>query len=205
MNISIWNNSKIVVSYNYFVTIIYIINNVCRNMKTNQNMKKLSSFGIGGNVRCLAYPVNSKELKKLLNYIHIHKIKYFFIGSGSNLLIDDNGFDGIVISLKKTFKKLKIIKNKISAESGVMLGHMVKEAMKAGIGGLESLIGVPGTLGGALIMNAGAYGSEISNYITLKIGDIIFTGSPAGVGSIKIEDFLEGFIEDKLIFEFRIK
>ena len=47
--------------------------------------------------------------------------------------------------------------------------------------------------------------SEISNYITLKIGDIIFTGSPAGVGSIKIEDFLEGFIEDKLIFEFRIK
>ena len=47
--------------------------------------------------------------------------------------------------------------------------------------------------------------SEISNYITLKIGDIIFTGSPAGVGAIKIEDFLEGFIEDKLIFEFKIK
>ena len=138
---------------------------ICNNTFIDYNMKKNTSFGIGGNVKCLVYPETKEELKDVLNYINRFKLKFYFIGSGSNLLIDDDGYNGVVISLKKTFKKLKIINNKIYAESGVMLGHLVKQAIKAGFGGFESLIGVPGTLGGALIMNAGAYGSEICNYI----------------------------------------
>ena len=80
-------------------------------------------------------------------------------------MVSDDGFDGVVISLQKTFKSLEISDDGIIyVESGVMLGNMVKNAIGENIKGLESLIGVPGTVGGALIMNAGAYGNEISNY-----------------------------------------
>ena len=128
-------------------------------------MSNHTTFGIGGPAGCLVYPDNREELSALLQYAHEEQIPAFFTGSGSNILVWDEGFDGCVISLRKTFKRLIITENcKIIAESGVMLGRLVKEAIRSNIGGLESLIGVPGTLGGALIMNAGAFGSEISNY-----------------------------------------
>ena len=124
-----------------------------------------TTFGIGGPASCLVYPDNREELAELLQYANEKNIPAFFIGSGSNILVWDEGVDGFVISLRKTFKRLTITENyQIVAESGVMLGTMVKEALRFHIGGMESLIGVPGTLGGALIMNAGAFGSEISNY-----------------------------------------
>ena len=124
-----------------------------------------TTFGIGGPADCLVYPINREELSELLQYANKENIPAFFIGSGSNILVWDEGFDGFVISLRKTFKKFTITENcQIIAESGVMLGTLVKEAIRFHIGGMESLIGVPGTLGGALIMNAGAFGNEISNY-----------------------------------------
>ena len=124
-----------------------------------------TSFGIGGPAECIIYPDNQEELSKILKYTNREQISIFFLGSGSNVLVWDDGFEGIVISLRKTFKKLTINNDcLITSESGVMLGTLVKEAIRNNINGLESLIGVPGTLGGALIMNAGAFGSEISNY-----------------------------------------
>ena len=134
-------------------------------MLINEPMCKHTTFGIGGPAACYINPENKLELKSILEFAAVEKIPVFFIGSGSNLLVSDEGFDGIVISLAKTFKKLNIRKSgEISAESGVMLGHLVRLSMQYGITGMESLIGIPGTLGGALVMNAGAYGSEISNY-----------------------------------------
>ena len=107
---------------------------------------------------------NRIELSKVLQYANKENIPAFFIGSGSNILVWDEGFDGIIISLRKTFKKLTITpNNQITAESGVMLGTMVKQATRKGFKGMESLVGVPGTVGGALYMNAGAYKDEISN------------------------------------------
>ena len=139
----------------------------------NEPMSKHTSFGIGG-YTCYILPKNEKELSSLLAYCTNNKIDTFFAGSGSNLLVSDQGFNGIVISLKKTFKKLTINQDgNIISESGVMLGNLVKNAIKHNIEGLESLIGVPGTLGGALMMNAGAYGSEISKYfISAKLMDM---------------------------------
>ena len=89
----------------------------------------------------------------------------FFIGSGSNLLVSDQGINGMVISIKKSFRNFSINNTRVFAETGTMLGRIVNSTIKEGLTGLESLVGVPGTLGGALIMNAGAYGSEISNYL----------------------------------------
>ena len=137
----------------------------------DEPLKKHTSFGIGGNASFYIYPENKTDLKNILQYSFINNIKVFFIGSGSNLLVSDNGFNGIVICLRKTFKNFTINKNlEATIGSGVMLGNMVKNLTKKSIKGLESLIGVPGTLGGALIMNAGAYGMEISNYlISIKV------------------------------------
>ena len=132
-------------------------------MTFDEPLAKHTTFGIGGPADCMVFPETREELSKLLKYAYQKKISAIFIGSGSNILVWDKGFDGIVISLKKSFKNLTIKRNsQIIVEAGVMLGTMVKEAMAAEIGGLESLIGVPGTVGGALIMNAGAFGSEIS-------------------------------------------
>ena len=134
-------------------------------MTFDEPLAKHTTFGIGGPADCMVFPKTREELSKLLKYAYQKKISAIFIGSGSNILVWDKGFDGIVISLKKSFKNLTIKRNsQIIVEAGVMLGTMVKQAMAAEIGGLESLIGVPGTVGGALIMNAGAFGSEISKY-----------------------------------------
>ena len=131
----------------------------------DEPMNRHTTFGIGGKAACYLMPKNIKELKKTIKYANEKNINTFFAGSGSNLLVSDEGYDGIIISLKKTFKKLKIlVDGTIIAQSGVMLGKMVREATKQKITGLESLIGVPGTVGGALYMNAGAYNHEISNY-----------------------------------------
>ena len=131
----------------------------------NEPMSKHSTFGIGGCAKILLLPRYKEEVKKILKYSKKNKIKIIFIGSGSNLLFSDDGFNGIVISLKKAFKKLEVFdKGRIVAGSGVILVKMVRKAINKNIKGLESLVGVPGTLGGALYMNAGAYGTEISKY-----------------------------------------
>lgn len=131
----------------------------------DEPMSKHTSYGIGGPVQAYIIPNDKKDLKSILKYSKQERISTYFVGSGSNLLVSDKGIDGIVITLGKSFKKLKINKNEVFAETGVMLGKMVKECSKKNLSGLESLIGVPGTLGGALIMNAGAFGGEISNYL----------------------------------------
>ena len=132
---------------------------------TDEDMSKHTSYGIGGPAKAYVQPKDEFDLANILKFADKHKIPTFFIGSGSNLLVSDDGIDGIVITLGKSLKKLVIKDTSVYAQSGVMLGKFVKECISRSLSGVESLIGVPGTLGGALIMNAGAFGSEISNYL----------------------------------------
>ena len=143
----------------------YIVENYPSISLIDEPMKKHSTFGVGGLAKVLLLPKKETEIVSILKYCNHKKIQTCFIGSGSNLLFSDEGFDGVIISLKRAFKNLEISDNgNIKAGSGVILVKMVREAIKKNIKGLESLSGVPGTLGGALYMNAGAYGAEISNY-----------------------------------------
>lgn len=136
----------------------------------NEPMSAHTSYGIGGPAWAYITPRDTSDLSEILHFANTYSLPTFFVGSGSNLLVADEGIDGLVITLGKSFRKLEISGNKIYAESGVMLGHLVKESMKQHLSGLESMIGVPGTLGGALIMNAGAFGGEISNcLINVKV------------------------------------
>ncbi|MEE9190097.1 MAG: UDP-N-acetylmuramate dehydrogenase [Candidatus Neomarinimicrobiota bacterium] len=129
----------------------------------NEPMAKHTSWGIGGPVLAFVRPESRADLTAILALINANNIPMYIAGSGSNLLVSDEGFNGIIISLAKTLNQIRFDGTTCYAEAGVMLGHLVKESIHRNLTGLESLGGVPGTLGGALVMNAGAYGSEISN------------------------------------------
>ena len=134
-------------------------------IKENELMSKHTYYGIGGPASIYVTPKDLADLKQILCYSNKYSIPTHFIGSGSNLLVSDDGIDGIVLSPGKALRKIQFNDCNVFAESGVMLGKLVRGSIKRNLSGLESLIGVPGTLGGALVMNAGAFGGEISNYL----------------------------------------
>jgi len=153
----------------------------------NEPMSRHTSYGIGGPAGAYITPRDRDDLRRILHFADEQNIPVFFIGSGSNLLVADEGINGIVITLIKSFNKLEIKGCHIYAETGVMLGHMVKHCIKQKLTGLETMVGVPGTLGGALMMNAGAFGSEISN--CLKNVDVMTLTGEIKQYSVKDIDF----------------
>ena len=153
----------------------------------NEPMSRHTSYGIGGPAGAYITPRDRDDLRRILHFADEQNIRVFFIGSGSNLLVADEGINGIVITLIKSFNKLEIKGCHIYAETGVMLGHMVKHCIKQKLTGLETMVGVPGTLGGALMMNAGAFGSEISN--CLKNVDVMTLTGEIKQYSVKDIDF----------------
>ena len=136
----------------------------------NESLKKHTTYGIGGPADLMIFPKSKQDLIKVVEIINENKIQLTILGSGSNILVSDNGIRGAVISLKNSLKQIEVDDNILYAECGTMLGKIVKHAVKNNLIGLENLNGVPGTLGGALIMNAGAWGGEISeNLIHVEV------------------------------------
>ena len=136
----------------------------------NESLKKHTTYGIGGPADLMIFPKSKQDLIKVIEIINENKLQLTILGSGSNVLVSDNGIRGAVISLKNSLKKIEVVDNILYAECGTMLGKIVKHAVKNDLIGLENLNGVPGTLGGALIMNAGAWGGEISeNLIHVEV------------------------------------
>ena len=133
----------------------------------NESMKKHTSFKIGGDADVFIYVNNIESLKIILGLITTENIPYFIIGNGTNLLVSDDGFRGIVLNLQHGLKNIEINKeeNTIYCEAGVPLNKVCVCALQNNLSGLEFAWGIPGTCGGALSMNAGAYGSDISNVI----------------------------------------
>ncbi len=136
------------------------------NIMENEPMVNHTSYGIGGPALAFIEPNSIKDLQIVKSFAEKNKVPVYCIGSGSNLLVSDKGVNGFVVSLEESFKNISFDENKCHAAAGVKLSRLVKECIKQNLTGLETLIGIPGTLGGALIMNAGAFGNEISNYLT---------------------------------------
>ncbi|WND01596.1 UDP-N-acetylmuramate dehydrogenase [Temperatibacter marinus] len=121
---------------------------------------RLSWFRTGGPADLLFEPTDEKDLAGFLRQLPSH-IPVTVIGVGSNLLVRDSGVRGVVIRLGRAFSDIEARGDLVKAGGGAMDAHVAKAAQKAGIGGLEFLIGIPGTLGGAVFMNAGAYNQEL--------------------------------------------
>ncbi|MBL6911503.1 MAG: UDP-N-acetylmuramate dehydrogenase [Candidatus Marinimicrobia bacterium] len=139
-----------------------IVDTTNATISVDEPMKKHTTYGIGGPAELFVLPSDKNDLISIVQLSKKYKQTVTIIGSGSNLLISDNGIKGVVISIKHCLRTINVDIDKIYVECGTMLGKIVKESMKHDLKGLENLIGVPGTLGGALMMNAGAWGGEVS-------------------------------------------
>ena len=133
-------------------------------VRINEPMMKHTSFRAGGAARWFAVPENVEELTAVLAACRKADTPWYVIGNGSNLLVSDKGFPGVIISTDK-FDRLEVNGTEISVGAGVMLSKLANTAYKAGLTGLEFAAGIPGTVGGACVMNAGAYGSEMINVL----------------------------------------
>ncbi|MBV1900437.1 MAG: UDP-N-acetylmuramate dehydrogenase, partial [Kordiimonadaceae bacterium] len=130
----------------------------------NANLSRLSWFRTGGTAEVLFEPADEADLVNFLRHLPMD-VPVTVIGVGSNMLIRDGGIKGVVIRLGRAFANIKIRGDIVKAGSAAMDVHVAKAAAKAGVSGLEFFIGVPGTIGGALRMNAGAYGQEIKDVL----------------------------------------
>lgn len=128
----------------------------------NVSLKDYNTYKIGGKTRYLVKPYNIDSLKELLIYIKNNNLKYIIIGNGSNIILPNSDYDGVIILLSK-LNEIKINENTVNAFCGVSLTYFVNELVKNNLGGLESLSGIPGTLGGAIVNNAGCYGQTIGD------------------------------------------
>lgn len=129
-------------------------------------MASHTTFRIGGPADYFVLPENAEELQGVLKLCAKEQVPYFILGNGSNLLVGDKGFRGVVIQLYKNFDGIEILGTTIKARAGAMLIRVAKEAAGAGLTGLEFASGIPGTIGGAMVMNAGAYGGEMKDVVT---------------------------------------
>ena len=128
-------------------------------------MRQFTSIKVGGPADTLFFPKDADELRKLVRYAWRRSIPYFILGKGTNLVIRDNGVRGWVISLNQGLKKIQMDGEEIEAEAGLSLQRLVKFSIQKGVTGLEPFFGIPGTVGGGLAMNAGAWGVELKDVV----------------------------------------
>lgn len=138
-----------------------------KNIYKNEPMSKHTSFKIGGKADYYVIIESEQELKSVLDFVKLEKIPFFILGNGTNLLIRDGGIRGVVIKLD--LKEYVIGKQGnfayITVGSGMALAQLAMIALENGLSGLECMIGIPGTIGGAIRMNAGAYGREMKDVV----------------------------------------
>lgn len=138
-------------------------------IQLNYNLAKFSSFHIGGNANVFVAPKDKADVLSAIQFFEKVKLPYLVLGRGSNVLISDKGICGAVISLRENLERVEIKEENKDAlvyvEAGADLPALALNMLKKGYGGLENLSGIPGSVGGAILMNAGAYGKEIFEVI----------------------------------------
>ena len=161
-----------------------IYEDLCRlagepNVRRKEPMQHHTTFRIGGPAAYYVTPKEREEVAAVMRFCREQEIPYYILGNGSNLLVSDAGFDGVVIAIDRLWRYTVWEGCRVTAGAGTPLAVLAREALEYGLTGMEFAAGIPGTLGGAVVMNAGAYGSEMKNIITsatvLTIGGEVLT------------------------------
>lgn len=161
-----------------------------RPLLIDEPMSRHTSFKIGGPADLMAMPSDERELCALLKRAKENSIPVTLVGNGSNLLVRDKGIRGLVIKLGNMLNTIEVDANSITFGSGVSLALASKKAAELGLTGMEFAVGIPGSIGGAVYMNAGAYDGEMSNVVTaVRVVD--------GDGNVKI------LTKDEMCFGYR--
>ncbi|MEA2104447.1 MAG: UDP-N-acetylmuramate dehydrogenase [Candidatus Cloacimonadota bacterium] len=167
---------------------------VSNQFRKNYSLKQLTTVKTGGNAELFFAPHSIMSLKTVFKYICENKIKYHVLGNGSNLLISDKGVDGVVISLKNLPRIFECKKDFVSVSANLKNKEFVKNLIQNGISGLEFLNGIPGTVGGMLRMNAGAFDRSI----TEKVNAILFIDSNGEMQKFYAEQYESDYRDLKL-------
>ena len=131
----------------------------------DEPMRHHTSFKIGGNAKFLVIPNQIEQITKIIAVCQEHKQPYLIMGNGSNILVEDEGIDALVIKISEQISNVDIQGEQVVAEAGVLLSKLSKIVMRESLMGFEFASGIPGTLGGAIFMNAGAYGGEMKDVV----------------------------------------
>ena len=141
----------------------FLIENKIKYLK-DESLKKHTTFKVGGKADFVVSPSNLSVLSKLIKYLNENGIKYYFLGNGSNVIFNDQGFKGVIIK-SQGFDDCSFDGNKAYFGAGVSMTYAAKLCGEKGLSGIEFCYGIPGNIGGGIFMNAGAYGGEISQNI----------------------------------------
>ena len=135
------------------------------NVHVNEEMKKHTTFRIGGPADFYVLPHSKDEIGRVVQVCKNAEEPFYVLGNGSNLLVGDNGYRGVIIQIFKNYSDIIIEGTQITAKAGALLSKVAKKALHAELTGFEFASGIPGTIGGAVVMNAGAYGGEMKDVI----------------------------------------
>lgn len=134
-------------------------------VRFSEEMKNHTTFEIGGPCDVMIIPENKEQVLNTLKTIKEHDFSYMVIGNGSNLLVSDQGLRMVIIKLGEAFSQIKIEGEKVYAQAGAKLAEVAKASIEEGLAGMEYVSGIPGNIGGAITMNAGAYGGEMKDIV----------------------------------------
>lgn len=137
----------------------------CESVWKDESMKKHTTFRIGGPADCFVTPHTSREVSEVIRLCRKAQIPWYILGNGSNLLVSDKGYRGVIIQLFKNFNEVVVEDTCICAQAGAQNSVIAKRALEAELTGFEFAAGIPGTMGGAVVMNAGAYGGEMKDVL----------------------------------------
>ena len=144
------------------------------NVKIDELMKPHTTFRVGGPADYFVVPRNSDEISRVVVLCREYEIPFYIIGNGSNLLVSDAGYRGVIIQCYRNLSRIEVKGERITAQAGAILSQIANKALEAELTGFEFASGIPGTLGGACVMNAGAYGGEMKDIleeVTVLTGD----------------------------------
>lgn len=129
-------------------------------------MQKHTTFRIGGAAKYFAMPKNVDEIMTLIRYCQEQELPYCVLGNGSNVLFTDNGYEGMIIRIGSAMSEIRVDGTSVYAQAGAILARVASLAYEAGLTGMEFAAGIPGSIGGAIVMNAGAYGGEMKDIVS---------------------------------------
>lgn len=142
-------------------------------VRYDESLKNHTTFRIGGSCIALIEPREVEDIIEAIKICRENNIKFFVIGNGSNLLVSDEGYNGVIIKLKKEFSTIKVEGEYVIAKSGAKLSEVFDVILENSLAGFEFASGIPGTIGGAIYMNAGAYGGEMKDIVeTVEVLDM---------------------------------
>ena len=131
----------------------------------HESMKKHTTFRIGGPADLLVSVGSIEKAAQVISYCRRMDVPHYVMGNGSNLLVSDDGYRGVIVQISRNMSDIRVSGRKIWAQAGAMLSTVARRAMESSLTGMEPLSGIPGTVGGALTMNAGAYGAEMKDIV----------------------------------------